>query len=37
MYSFENMNAWQEARKLVVEVYQLLSVLSVISVRQKNY
>ena len=24
MYSFENMNAWQEARKLVVEVYQLL-------------
>jgi len=34
MYSFENMNAWQEARKLVVEVYQLLSVLSVISVRQ---
>lgn len=34
MYAFENMNAWQEARKLVVEVYQLLSVLSVISVRQ---
>ena len=24
MYSFENMNAWQEVRKLVVEVYQLL-------------
>lgn len=24
MYSFENMNAWQEARKLVVDVYQLL-------------
>lgn len=24
MYAFENMNAWQEARKLVVEVYQLL-------------
>ena len=24
MYSFENMNAWQESRKLVVEVYQLL-------------
>lgn len=24
MYSFESMNAWQEARKLVVEVYQLL-------------
>ena len=24
MYSFENMNAWQEARKLVVEVYKLL-------------
>ena len=24
MYAFENMKAWQEARKLVVEVYQLL-------------
>ena len=24
MYAFENMNAWQEARKLVVDVYQLL-------------
>ena len=24
MYAFEKMNAWQEARKLVVEVYQLL-------------
>ena len=24
MYAFENMNAWQEARKLVVAVYQLL-------------
>ncbi len=24
MYSFENMKAWQEARKLVVEVYHLL-------------
>ena len=23
-YSFENMKAWQEARKLVVEVYRLL-------------
>ena len=23
-YAFENMNAWQEARKLVVAVYQLL-------------
>ncbi len=23
-YAFENMRAWQEARKLVVEVYQLL-------------
>lgn len=24
MYAFENMKAWQEARKLVVEVYRLL-------------
>lgn len=24
MYSFETLNAWQEARKLVVSVYQLL-------------
>ena len=24
-YSFENMKAWQEARKLVVEVYRLLN------------
>ncbi|MBQ8704663.1 MAG: four helix bundle protein [Bacteroidales bacterium] len=24
MYSFENLNAWQESRKLVVMVYQLL-------------
>lgn len=24
MYSFENLNAWKEARKLVVSVYQLL-------------
>lgn len=24
MYAFENMKAWQESRKLVVEVYQLL-------------
>lgn len=24
MYAFENMTAWQEARKLVVEVYRLL-------------
>ena len=23
-YAFENMNAWQEARKLVIEVYRLL-------------
>ena len=23
-YSFEKLNAWQEARKLVVSVYQLL-------------
>ena len=23
-YAFENMKAWQEARKLVVEVYRLL-------------
>jgi len=23
-YAFENMKAWQEARELVVEVYQLL-------------
>ena len=24
MYAFENMNAWKESRKLVVEVYRLL-------------
>ena len=24
MYSFENLNAWKESRKLVVKVYQLL-------------